>query len=200
MVIQKWTDTERKDRNVEVLAQKVLEICFQLRVPLCTVETAVLPEWGFCSEFQSRQQFEEWLGFASDRKAIMDIWDQMVAIPVSDTFSVKSVKWVERLSGTVLTRLMTDDTPTLCDHNWGHPTIDFGFNRGLLNALRRIPWAPEYAWIFPQWHRDRMAFLYWVGDELNLNPVWSSVVIAFLPIDPIKPSTAMSQRWRSLGA
>lgn len=200
MVIQKWNDTAIKDRKVEVLAQKVLEICFELRVPLCTVETAVLPEWGFCTEFPSRQHFEEWLGIPSDRKVIMDFWFDMCGIRVSDYFCVMSVKWVERLNGTMLTRLMTDPEPTLCDHNWGQPIIDFGFNRGLLNALRRIPWAPEYAWIFPQWHRDRMAFLYWVGDELKLNPAWSSLVMAFLPIDPIKPSTAMSQRWRSLGA
>jgi hypothetical protein len=185
--------------TVGTLSKQVLEVCLGRRVSLEAVEMAVLPNWGFSYQFSSRQYFEEIiLNHADPAETIDGVMGMATGFDLrfcKKSVSYRCVKWVERLNGTVIALLLTKGGSRLNDMRLSESWVmDEWFCEGVMLALRTIPWAPEYAWLFPQWYRDRMAFLHWVGKVLQLNPAWQHVVLSFLPVESIISARTRSDR------
>lgn len=158
----------------------VLQACLKWRVTLLDLEALVLPSWGFDVTFSSRATWLDFVGEIRRRDFLGEIQGLRISLPDSPDARchIQSARWVELLDGTVLARLMTDGRPT-CVMPWAHPRSI----NAVLAGTRKVAWSPERSWMYPQWHKDRMVFLSWVGKVLKLNPAWTAGVLPFLPIE-----------------
>lgn len=103
-----------------------------------------------------------------------------------------SARWAELLSGVVLARLMTDETPTEMLSGFNHERVDPALTKAVFASIREVEWEPQLHWMFPVRVKDRMRYLSWVGGQLGLNPIWTMKVLPFLGTLDCEPKPAAS--------
>lgn len=196
--------------NIETSTQLLKDLCLEFELTLLEVEPLLLPTWKAEKSFPSREIlfdstnlescFQQWPSNGENFEMTMSnqnmefffgefgktssyesekplFWD-----PMSGTF--QSCRWMELLNGSVLARLLSADLAGLCLDRKMVPER-LRITQVLLASLRRVHWAPEHAWIFPEWHQKRMAFISWIGKELGFGVfLWADKVVSFLPIEP----------------
>lgn len=198
------------EAGIEASAKALRDVCVRFQLTLLEVEPLLLPPWIMDTAFPSREMFfaclhleacfQQWPANGENfEKTInndsMDLFfgelgktssfasdSPLFQHPVVG--SSNSCRWVELLNGSVLARLMSPDLTGLCLHRLMVPER-FRVTQALLAALRRVTWAPEHAFIFPDWHQHGMALISWIGKELGFGMfLWADKVLPFLPIEP----------------
>eukprot|EP00931_Biecheleriopsis_adriatica_P073756 TRINITY_DN47984_c0_g1_i1.p1 TRINITY_DN47984_c0_g1~~TRINITY_DN47984_c0_g1_i1.p1 ORF type:complete len:276 (-),score=43.76 TRINITY_DN47984_c0_g1_i1:118-945(-) len=194
--------------DLDTAVKLLLQACIEWRISLLEMEVLVLPPWHFDIAFPDRGSFFASMDLDSCDQSFpggSDIHGTIenrqssfffgelgkdansyggALFQEPDGLKFYSARWVELLDGTVCVRWMNAPLQCLClDYRMPHER--FIANSVLMAALRRVPFSPEHAWIFPHWHRDRFAFLTWVGKELGFrDELWIAGVLPFLAVEP----------------
>lgn len=198
------------ERSTETSAQLLRDVCLQFHLTVLEVEPLLLPPWIMDTSFPSREMFfacmdleccfQQWPANGENfEKTINNETMEFFFGEFGKTSSYESenplfqhpmigtsqsCRWVELLNGSVVARLLSSDLGGLCLHHRMVPER-FRITQVLLAGLRRVPWTPQHAWMFPEWHQHRMALISWIGKELGFGVfLWADKVVPFLPIEP----------------